>query len=112
MYEDRQHVSILLSLQFEYKPSNGFAPIHEIAIGRNTRIKEFCWKLWYGDHGVLPAIDIHEIFVGPDVTIEADTVERFCAVVGNQGKSFKVARNGVVKAPMDFAIVMGWKVGC
>ena len=56
--------------------------------------------------------DIHEIFVGPDITTEADAVERFCAVVGNQGKSFKVARNGVVKAPMDFAIVMGWKVGC
>ena len=111
MYEDRQDVSVPLSLQFEYKPSNGFAPIHEIAIGRNTRIKEFYWKLWYGDDDVLPAIDIHETFVGPDVTIEADAVERFCAVVGNQGESFKVARNDVVKAPMDFAIVTGWKVG-
>jgi fatty acid synthase subunit beta len=111
MYEERQDVSVPLSLQFEYKPSNGFAPIHEIAIGRNTRIKEFYWKLWYGDDAVLPSIDIYETFVGPEVTIEAHAVERFCAVVGNQGESFKTVRNDVVKAPMDFAIVTGWKVG-
>jgi fatty acid synthase subunit alpha, fungi type len=111
MYEDRQDISVPLSLQFEYKPSTGFAPIHEIASGRNTRIKEFYWKLWYGDDAVLPDIDIHETFVGPEVTIEADAVERFCAVVGNEGESFKTVRNDVVKAPMDFAIVTGWMVG-
>ncbi|KAJ7221763.1 hypothetical protein GGX14DRAFT_671257 [Mycena pura] len=38
--EDRQDVSVPLSLQFEYKPSPGFAPIHEIVTGHNTRIKE------------------------------------------------------------------------
>ena len=110
IYEDRQDVSVPLSLRFEYKPSHGFAPIHEIATGRNTRIKDFYWRLWYGDNDVLPAIDIHETFVGPEVTIEADAVERFCAVVGNQGESFKTVRNDVIKAPMDFAIVTGWKV--
>jgi fatty acid synthase subunit alpha, fungi type len=111
IYEDRQDVSVPLSLQFEYKPSNGFAPIHEIATGRNTRIKEFYWKLWYGDDAVLPGIDIQETFVGPEIAIEADAVEIFCAVVGNQEESFKTVRNDVVKAPMDFAIVTGWKVG-
>ena len=110
MYEDRQDVSIPLSLRFEYKPSNGFAPIHEITVGRNARIKEFYWKLWYGDDDVLSTIDIHETFV--EVIIEADVMERFCAVVGNEGESFKTMRNDVIKAPMDFAIVTCWKVRC
>jgi fatty acid synthase subunit beta len=110
MFEDRRDVSVPLTLQFEYKPSLGFAPIHEIATGRNTRIKEFYWKLWYGDDAVLPNIDIRETFHGPEVTIEASAVEQFCAVVGNQGESFKTVRNDQVSAPMDFAIVTGWQV--
>lgn len=110
LFEDRRDVSVPLYLQFQYKPSQGFAPIHEIATGRNTRIKEFYWKLWYGDDATLPHIDIRDTFTGPEITIEADTVERFCAVVGNQGESFKTARNTEVKAPMDFAIVTGWQV--
>ncbi|KAG6813968.1 hypothetical protein H0H92_005223, partial [Tricholoma furcatifolium] len=109
MFEDRRDVSVPLSLQFEYKPSTGFAPIHEVADGRNTRIKEFYWKLWYGDDEVLPAIDLRETFDGPEVTIEAADIEEFCAVVGNQGESFKTVRNENVQAPMDFAIVTGWK---
>ena len=112
LYEDRCDVSIPLSLQFEYKPSSGYAPVHEVVAGRNTRIKEFYWKLWYGDDALLPAIDVHENFIGPEVTIEAGAVEQFCAVVGNQGKSFKSVWNETVRAPMDFAIVTGWKVCC
>ncbi|KAJ7077160.1 fatty acid synthase [Mycena belliarum] len=109
IFEDRRDVSVPLTLQFEYKPSLGFAPIHEIATGRNTRIKEFYWKLWYGDDAVLPEIDIRETFHGPEVTIEAGAVERFCAVVGNQAESFQTVRNEQVSAPMDFAIVTGWQ---
>jgi fatty acid synthase subunit alpha, fungi type len=110
IFEDRRDVSVPLFLRFRYTPSLGFAPIHEIAEGRNTRIKEFYWKLWYGDDAVLPDIDIHEVFTGPEITVEASTVEQFCAVVGNQGESFKMARTTEVKAPMDFAIMTGWQV--
>ena len=110
MFEEHQDVAIPLSLQFQYCPSQGFAPIHKIASGHNERIKQFYWKLWFGDDEVLPNIDIHENFVGPDVTINSNDVERFCAVAGNQGESFKVARNDNVQALMDFAIVTCWKV--
>jgi fatty acid synthase subunit alpha, fungi type len=110
IFEDRRDVSVPLHLQFQYKPSMGFAPIHEIAEGRNNRIKQFYWKLWYGDDQDLPDIDIHETFTGPEVTINAETIERFCAVVGNEDSSFQSARNSEVKAPMDFAIVAGWQV--
>ncbi|KAG6910835.1 hypothetical protein DXG01_007150 [Tephrocybe rancida] len=109
MFEDRRDVSVPLSLQFLYKPSSGYAPIHEVATGRNTRIKEFYWKLWYGDDETLPTIDLRETFDGSKVTIEASDIEEFCAVVGNQGESFKTVRNDNVQAPMDFAIVTGWQ---
>lgn len=110
LFEERQDVPVPLSLQFQYCPSQGFAPIHEIASDRNKRIKQFYWKLWFGDKEVLPNLDIHEKFVGPDATINSSDVEQFCAVAGNLGESFKVARNDNVQAPMDFAIVTCWKV--
>ncbi|KAG8716660.1 3-oxoacyl-[acyl-carrier-protein] synthase [Ceratobasidium sp. 394] len=109
MFEERTGSSIPLSLAFDYKPSMGYAPIHEVSEGRNWRIKEFYWKLWFGDNEALPEIDIRDVFEGPEVTITAETVERFCAVVGNQGEQFKSVRNERVQAPMDFAIVTGWQ---
>jgi fatty acid synthase subunit alpha len=109
MFEERTGSSIPLSLAFEYKPSMGYAPIHEVSDGRNWRIKEFYWKLWFGDDETLPEIYMRDTFVGPEVTITAEAVERFCAVVGNQGEHFKSTRNERVQAPMDFAIVTGWQ---
>ena len=110
MFEDRHGVSVPLSLHFQYKPSMASMPIHEIAEGRNNRIKQFYWKLWYGDDEILPQIDLKEKFTGPDVIIEASDIETFCSVVGNQGESFKTVRNSLAQAPMDFAIVTGWQV--
>jgi fatty acid synthase subunit alpha len=110
MYEDRRDVQVPLRLQFQYEPSTAWATIHEVVQLRNTRIKEFYWKLWYGDESSLPDINIRETFTGPEITIDSNMVERFCAVVGNQDESFKTTRNVEVKAPMDFAIVTGWQV--
>ena len=53
---------------------------------------------------MLPTIDIRDKFTGPEVTIEAEAVETFSAVVGNQSESFKVVRSS------DFTIVTGWRV--
>lgn len=110
LFEDRRDVSVPLILQFLYKPSMGYAPIHEVADGRNKRIKAFYWRLWFGDDEVLPEIDVRETFTGPEVTIDANAIETFCSVVGNDGEAFKTARNETVQAPMDFAIVTGWQV--
>ncbi|KAL0065236.1 fatty acid synthase alpha subunit Lsd1 [Marasmius tenuissimus] len=109
MFEERRGVSVPLSLQFQYKPSMGSAPIHEIVDGRNDRIKAFYWKLWYGDNESLPKLDIHDVFTGPEVTLDAQDVEKFCTIVGNHDESFKTVRTDTVGAPMDFAIVAGWQ---
>ncbi|KAL1666812.1 acyl transferase domain-containing protein, partial [Schizophyllum commune] len=109
LFEERRGVSVPLNLEFVYKPEQGFAPIHEVAEGRNDRIKAFYWKLWYGDDEALPNIDVRDVLKGAEVTIKAEDVEQFCAVVGNQGEAFKSAREETPMAPMDFAIVTGWQ---
>ncbi|EPQ52677.1 hypothetical protein GLOTRDRAFT_112049 [Gloeophyllum trabeum ATCC 11539] len=109
IYEDRRDTAVPLQLQFNYVPSMGYAPIHEVMSDRNHRIKSFYWKLWFGDDSEMPALDVRERFTSPEVTISSSDVERFCAVVGNQTESFKPARTENVMAPMDFAIVTGWQ---
>ncbi|RPD59601.1 fatty acid synthase [Lentinus tigrinus ALCF2SS1-6] len=109
LFEERRGVAVSLPFYFQYKPEMGFAPIHEVADDRNLRIKQFYWKLWFGDNEALPEIGLRDTFTGPEVTIDEDDVETFCAVVGNQGEAFKTARNDTPLAPMDFAIVTGWQ---
>lgn len=108
--EDRRGVAVPLSFQFKYVPSMGSMPIHEVSEGRNGRIKDFYWRLWFGGDQARPELDIHETYIGPEVIISANDVEMFCNVVGNQNEAFKTARTENVKAPMDFAIVTGWQV--
>ena len=110
LVEDRRAVSVPLFLRFRYVPSMGSMPIHEVSEGRNGRIKDFYWGLWFGDDQSRPELDIRETFIGPEVVISANDVETFCNVVGNQNEAFKTARTEIVKAPMDFAIVTGWQV--
>jgi fatty acid synthase subunit alpha, fungi type len=110
IFEERRGIAVPLYMGFKYDPSLGSTPIHEIADGRNTRIKNFYWRLWFGDDEALPAIGVRETFYGPEVTITAEDVETFCNVVGNQSEAFKTARNEKVQAPMDFGIVTGWQV--
>ncbi|KAG8724432.1 3-oxoacyl-[acyl-carrier-protein] synthase [Ceratobasidium sp. 395] len=104
IFEERTGSSIPLSLAFDYKPSMGYAPTHEVSESRNWRIKEFYWKPRLGDNETLPEIDNRDTFVEPEVTITAEAVERFCAVMGNQGEEFKSICNRRVKAQMDFAL--------
>ena len=53
-----------------------------------TSIKEFYWRLWFGDEENLPELNVHDAFIGPDVSISASDVEALCAVVGNQQEKF------------------------
>ena len=99
-----------LHLKFQYEPSTGSVPIREIADDRNLRIKQFYWKLWFGDNEELPEIDLRGKFTGPKVTVRSEDVEQFCAVVGNQSEAFKSTRTDKPQAPIDFAIVTGWQV--
>ncbi|KAE9382644.1 hypothetical protein BT96DRAFT_952022, partial [Gymnopus androsaceus JB14] len=57
----------------------------------------------------LPDLDVHDTFTGPEVTLNANDIEKFCSIVGNNDESFKSVRTDKISAPMDFAIVAGWQ---
>lgn len=101
---------VALPFLYTYKPEDGFAPIVEVMEGRNDRIKEFYWKLWFG-HSV-PVdldIDVNEIIPGDKVTVSGQAIAEFTHAIGNTCEAF-VQRPGKQNlAPMDFAIVVGWK---
>ena len=105
--EERRGESVPLKFMYDYKPATGYAPIHEVMEGRNQRIKDFYWKLW--ELGEPVSLNVHDKFTGPEVKIDAETVEKFCAIIGNDGEAFKSTRTDEVQAPMDFAIVTGWQ---
>jgi len=108
--EERGDVAVPLSLKFHYRPDQGFAPIHEVVEDRNARIKDFYWRLWFGDDLKMPELNSRQTFEGPEIRVDVEEIERFCSVVKNEGEAFKSARNGQVQAPLDFAIVTGWQV--
>jgi fatty acid synthase subunit alpha, fungi type len=83
-FEDRQDVSVPLFFQFKYAPSMGSIPIHEVSEGRNVRIKDFYWKLWFWEDRSRRDLDVHETFIGPEAVISAEDVENFCNASGTR----------------------------
>lgn len=102
--------AVPLELFYHYDPSDGFAPISEEMEGRNQRIKEFYWKVWFGtstpvdlDFSVESRID------GGSMEIKSKDIAQLTHSINNSCEYFvpRAGRNQL--APMDFAIVIGWK---
>jgi fatty acid synthase subunit beta len=98
-----------LPLKFTYHPEAGYAPIHEDMEGRNDRIKEFYWKAWFGDDMLDLDALVTSKFDGGKTTITGEAISDFIHAVGNTGEAFVDRPGKTVYAPMDFAIVVGWK---
>lgn len=99
-----------LPFLYTYSPEDGFAPILEIMEARNDRIKEFYWKLWFG-HAV-PVnldIDVFKPIQGEQIEITTKDISEFTHAIGNKCEAFVSRPGKVTLAPMDFAIVIGWK---
>ncbi|KAL2710457.1 Fatty acid synthase subunit beta [Kluyveromyces marxianus] len=100
---------VALPLLFNYNIEDGFAPISEVTEGRNNRIKEMYWKLWLDEPFNLD-FNPRETIKGGEFTISAKDISEFVHAIGNNCEDF-VARSGrKMLAPMDFAIVVGWRV--
>lgn len=101
---------VALPFLYEYKTEDGFAPIVEVMKDRNVRIKEFYWKLWFG-HSVPVQldIDVDNKIAGEDVTISGKDIAEFTHAIGNTCEAFIERPGKDTLAPMDFAIVIGWK---
>ena len=95
---------------YTYNPADGFAPILEQMEGRNDRIKEFYWKLWFGQAVPYDTnIDVQQSINGEEVVINARDIADFTHAIGNNCEAFTKLPGRDQQAPMDFAIVIGWR---
>ena len=111
MWEERtaEGDSVPLPFRFVYHPETGYAPIHEVMEGRNDRIKEFYYRVWFGEKTVPFDTPTTNTFDGGKTTVTSQAVADFVHAVGNTGEAFVDRPDKEVFAPMDFAIVAGWK---
>ncbi|KAL2196888.1 acyl transferase domain-containing protein [Corynascus similis CBS 632.67] len=100
---------VALPLRFIYRPEAGYAPIHEVMDGRNDRIKEFYWRAWFGDEPLDLDTPVTGVFDGGKAIITSEAINEFVHAVGNTGEAFVDRPEKTMYAPMDFAIVVGWK---
>lgn len=100
---------VSLPLEFIYHPEAGYAPIHEVMDGRNDRIKEFYWRAWFGDEALDLDAEVAGQFDGGKAIVTGEAISDFVHAVGNHGEAFIDRPGKEMYAPMDFAIVVGWK---
>ncbi|KAK5128278.1 hypothetical protein LTR85_002945 [Meristemomyces frigidus] len=100
---------VALPLKFTYHPETGYAPIREVMDARNDRIKEFYYRIWFGDEAVPFDTPVTSRFDGGRATVTSEAINDFVHAVGNNGEAFVDRPGKEVYAPMDFAIVVGWK---
>lgn len=100
---------VALPLKFTYHPETGYAPIREVMQDRNDRIKEFYWRAWFGNDAVDLDAPVTGVFYGGKAKITSEAINDFVHAVGNTGEAFVDRPGKEVFAPMDFAIVVGWK---
>lgn len=106
----RDGVPASLPLLYRYQPEDGFAPISEVMEGRNNRIKELYWKLWLEEPCDLK-FDPRKVIKGAEgVKITRDGIQEFTHAIGNTCEDFVPRSGKKLLAPMDYAIVLGWKV--
>lgn len=98
-----------LTFRFTYHPETGYAPIREVMEGRNDRIKEFYYRVWFGETTVPFDTPITAIFDGGRHTVTSQAIADFVHAVGNTGEAFVDLPGKEIFAPMDFAIVVCWK---
>ncbi|CAI5760087.1 unnamed protein product [Candida verbasci] len=102
--------TVSLPFLYKYNPSDGFAPILEVMEDRNERIKQFYWKLWFGTS--IPydnEINVQEQIIGDEIQITSKDISEFTHAIGNKCEAFVSRPGKLTLAPMDFAIVIGWK---
>lgn len=100
---------VALPLKFTYHPETGYAPIREVMDARNDRIKEFYYRIWFGDEEVPFDAPVASKFEGGRATVTSEAINDFVHAVSNTGEAFVDRPGKEVWAPMDFAIVVGWK---
>ncbi|KAI5863027.1 fatty acid synthase beta subunit [Durotheca rogersii] len=104
---------VALQLLFTYHPESGYAPIREEMSFRNERIKDFYYKIWFGKDRItapMTMVDPCDIrFNGSTVAVSSAAIRDFARAIGNTSEAYIERQGRDHLAPMDFAIVVGWR---
>ena len=104
----RQDTGLLL--RFTYHSEAGFAPIREVMEDRNTRVKEFYHRIWFGNEPAPLDASPMDCFDGGEVVVEHKAVIDFVNAIGNSNEAYSDAHGDKsTYAPMDFAIKATFK---
>ena len=107
-----------LDLIYRYHPECGTMPIREQTDGAVQRAKEFYSRLWLGDEDAEIAMNeprpTWELTClgenNPPHVITKSAITDFCQTVLNRnGKYVEGDKDGKLYAPLDYAMVAGWK---
>ncbi len=98
-----------LPLRYTYHPETGYAPIREVMEQKNDTIKQFYYLIWFGEEQVPFDLPVTSTFEGGRVTVTSEAINDFVHAVGNTQEAYVDRPGKEVLAPMDFAIVAGWK---
>ncbi|CAD6586816.1 MAG: beta subunit of fatty acid synthetase [Alectoria sarmentosa] len=99
-----------LPLVFTYHPEAGYAPIRESMTCRNKRIREFYNKIWFGAQPAIPFdMPMTSRFDGGNATVTGAAIRDLARALGNSNEAYIDRPGRDCFAPMDFAIVAGWK---
>lgn len=112
LYEHRNILNrnVGLPLKFTYHPEAGFAPIRETMEGRNLRIKEFYYALWFGNESIPWDAGLTDTFDGGVIKVDRKAVKDFLCATGNANEAYSgVMNDDSGCAPMDFAIKASFK---
>ncbi|KAK6099024.1 fatty acid synthase alpha subunit Lsd1 [Batrachochytrium dendrobatidis] len=108
LFEQRHDKQIPLEFKFVYIPTQGRNPIHEVMEGRSDRVKKFYALLWNISSAEC-SLSPHDIFKS-SFTVDLQRVSDFVHFIGNEAELYaKPSKEGKTVAPMDFAIVAGWR---
>ena len=101
---------VALPLIYTYHPEAGYAPIRERMAWRNKRIREFYNRVWFGEQSGAPFdMPMTARFDGGITTVSGASIRDLARVLGNTNEAYADRRGRDPLAPMDFAIVLGWK---
>ena len=100
-----------LEFIFRYQPETTHALIHEVMDNRSSRVNSFYRRIWLAES---PGPVVSGEILNPEpriekMTIRNEMIKNFVQAIGSTCEGFTERLNKAVVAPMDFAIVIGWR---
>ncbi|RAK71483.1 beta subunit of fatty acid synthase [Aspergillus fijiensis CBS 313.89] len=109
-YRSAGGAAIGLQLQFEYRREAIYAPIHEIMEGRNERVKDFYYRVWFAGETPEAWPSVHDTFRESQFEVTAESIAEFAHCVQNASDAASKRRGKQqMTAPLDFGVVVGWE---